>query len=74
MTGATGSPPQNPGRSDPRGFFLDLVVYLSVMFLVREVYFEEFGFIANGLLWSLTTVAVAAHCVLNTLSMLDRVN
>lgn len=30
------------------------------MFLVREVYFSEIGFIANGLLWSLTTLLVAA--------------
>ena len=29
------------------------------MFLVREVYFSEIGFIPNGLMWSLTTLAVA---------------
>jgi hypothetical protein len=37
-----------------------LVIYLSVMFLIREVYFSEIGFIANGLLWSVTALAVAA--------------
>ncbi len=30
------------------------------MFLIREVYFSEIGFIANGLLWSFTALAVAA--------------
>jgi hypothetical protein len=30
------------------------------MFLIREVYFPEIGFIANGLLWSLTTLVVAS--------------
>ncbi|HSG01051.1 MAG TPA: hypothetical protein VLA20_07960, partial [Vicinamibacterales bacterium] len=29
------------------------------MFLVREVYFSEIGFVANGLLWSLITLVVA---------------
>jgi hypothetical protein len=30
------------------------------MFLIREVYFEEFNFIANGLFWSFTTLIVAS--------------
>ena len=30
------------------------------MFLIREVYVAEIGFIANGLFWSLTTLVVAA--------------
>jgi len=30
------------------------------MFLIREVYFPRFGFMANGLFWSLTTLAVAS--------------
>lgn len=45
--------------SRPQAFLFDLVVYLSAMFLVREVYFSEIGFIANGLFWSLTTLALA---------------
>jgi hypothetical protein len=57
---ATGSPLQAPENPRPQAFFIDLVVYLSVMFLVREVYFPAIGFIANGLLWSFTTLAVAA--------------
>ncbi len=40
-------------------FFIDLTVYLSVMFLIRRVYFPSLGFIANGLFWSLTTLVVA---------------
>jgi len=55
----TASPLQNPEYPRPQAFFVDLVIYLSAMFLVREVYFSEIGFIANGLLWSLTTLAVA---------------
>lgn len=39
---------------------LDLVIYISVMFLIREVYFEKFNFIANGLFWSFTTLIVAS--------------
>ena len=54
-----GSPIQKPGHSSPQGFLIDLAIYLSVMFLIREVYFSEIGFIANGLLWSFTTLAVA---------------
>jgi len=54
-----GSPFQNPEHSRPQAFFIDLVIYLSAMFLVREVYFSRIGFIANGLLWSLATLAVA---------------
>jgi len=45
-----------PGAS---AFFVDLLLYLPVMFLIREVYFSSFGFIANGLFWSLTTLVVA---------------
>ena len=55
----TGSPLRNPEHSPPQAFFIDLVIYLSAMFLVREVYFSEIGFIANGLLWSFTTLALA---------------
>lgn len=43
-----------------KGFLLDLIIYLSVMFLVREIYISKVGFIANGLFWSLTTLVVAS--------------
>ncbi len=42
-----------------KGFLLDLVIYISVMFLVREIYIPKVGFIANGLFWSFTTLVVA---------------
>jgi hypothetical protein len=40
-------------------FFVDLAIYLSAIFLVREVYFQSLGFLANGLFWSFTGLAVA---------------
>jgi uncharacterized protein len=46
-------------NSRPLAFLVDLALYLSVMFLIREVYFSSFGFMANGLFWSLTTLVVA---------------
>lgn len=48
-----------PNTTHVKGFLLDLVIYLSVMFLIREVYIEQLGFIVNGLFWSLTTLLVA---------------
>ncbi len=46
-------------QNNTKGFFLDLVIYLSVMFLIREVYFSSLHFLANGLFWSFTTLVVA---------------
>jgi hypothetical protein len=43
-----------------KNHLLDLVIYISVMFLIREVYFEKFNFIVNGLFWSFTTLIVAS--------------
>ncbi|NOR28973.1 MAG: CPBP family intramembrane metalloprotease [Lutibacter sp.] len=43
-----------------KGFLVDLVIYIAVMFLVRELYFPKVSFIVNGLFWSLTTLAVAS--------------
>jgi hypothetical protein len=50
-----------PASSEARfgAYFADLVLYLSLMFLIREVYFPSVGFIINGLFWSLTTLACA---------------
>ncbi|MDY8135387.1 CPBP family intramembrane glutamic endopeptidase [Aquimarina sp. 2201CG5-10] len=42
-----------------KGFLIDLIIYISIMFLIREVYFSKIGFLANGLFWSLTTLVVA---------------
>lgn len=40
-------------------YLIDLTIYLSAIFLVREVYFQSLGFLANGLFWSFTGLAVA---------------
>jgi hypothetical protein len=43
-----------------RAVAIDLAISIAVMFLVRELYFERFGFIANGLFWSLSTLVIAS--------------
>jgi len=49
----------NPETTNHKGFLLDLMIYISVMFLVREVYFNEVGFLVNGLFWSFSTLIIA---------------
>jgi hypothetical protein len=49
----------NLTTNNTKGFLLDLIIYISVMFLIREVYFPEVGFIINGLFWSLSTLVIA---------------
>ena len=49
----------NIGQGSPSAFLFDLFIYISVMFLIREVYFSQISFIANGLFWSLTTLVFA---------------
>ena len=46
-------------QSNYQGFLIDLIIYISVMFLVREIYVQKIGFLANGLFWSFTTLIVA---------------
>ena len=46
-------------EAGPGNFLVDLVLYVSLMFLIREVYFPSIGFIFNGLFWSLTTLGFA---------------
>jgi len=41
-------------------FFIDLVIYISVMFLVREISIPNAGFITNGFINSFTTLVVAS--------------
>ena len=43
----------------PSTLLLDLFIYISVMFLIREIYFEQFNFITNGLFWSFSTLLTA---------------
>lgn len=42
------------------GFLIDLIIYIAVMFLIREIYFPSIGFIANGLFWSFSTLIIAS--------------
>ena len=42
-----------------KGFLFDLIIYISIMFLVREIYIPKVGFITNGLFWSFTTLVIA---------------
>jgi membrane protease YdiL (CAAX protease family) len=35
------------------------MIYIAVMFLIREVYFSQLPFIANGLMWSFSTLIIA---------------
>ncbi len=46
-------------QTNYKGFLFDLIIYISMMFLIREIYFPEVGFIVNGLFWSFTTLIVA---------------
>tara|TARA_R100000306_G_scaffold889_2_gene2381 strand:+ start:33559 stop:34263 length:705 start_codon:yes stop_codon:yes gene_type:complete len=46
-------------RANYKAFLIDLIIYMAVMFLIREIYIPKIGFLANGLFWSLTTLAVA---------------
>lgn len=50
----------NKNQISTTAFFIDLVIYIAVMFAVRELYFPKIGFMANGLCWSITTLVVAA--------------
>ncbi|CAM1370964.1 CAAX protease self-immunity [Tenacibaculum sediminilitoris] len=45
--------------SNYKGFLFDLIIYISVMFLIREIYIPKIGFLANGLFWSFITLIVA---------------
>lgn len=48
------------GEINYKGFLIDLIIYTSVMFLVRELHIPKIGFIANGLFWSFTTLVIAS--------------
>lgn len=49
-----------PISTNYKGFLIDIIIYLSVMFLIREIYIPKVGFIANGLFWSLSTLIIAS--------------
>ena len=52
--------PEGFRKVSSQAFFIDLIIFISVMFLVREVYFQSVGFMVNGLFWSLSTFIIAA--------------
>ena len=60
LSARTHSGSANFSKISSMAFIVDLALYLSVMFLIREVYFPSLGFMANGLFWSLTTLVVAS--------------
>ncbi|MAN58261.1 MAG: CPBP family intramembrane metalloprotease [Flavobacteriaceae bacterium] len=49
----------SPKPTNFKGFLLDLILYLAVMFLIRQVYFSQLSFIPNGLMWSFSTLIIA---------------
>jgi hypothetical protein len=42
-----------------KGFLIDLIIYISVMFAIREVSIPNTNFLITGLFWSFTTLIVA---------------
>ena len=59
MIDNTKSKTELEGKNNYKGFLIDLVIYITIMFLVREIYIPIVGFIANGLFWSFTTLVIA---------------
>ena len=59
MIGNMESKTESEVKNNYRGFLFDLVIYIAVMFLIREIYFPKIGFVANGLFWSLTSLGIA---------------
>ncbi|MCW1953496.1 MAG: CPBP family intramembrane metalloprotease [Flavobacteriia bacterium] len=46
-------------QTNYKRYLFDIILYLTVMFLIRELYFSQLPFIANGLIWSLSTLIIA---------------
>lgn len=43
-----------------KGILLDLIIYISVMFLIREVSIPNTSFLVTGIFWSITTLIIAS--------------
>jgi hypothetical protein len=43
----------------PKDYLIDLVIYISIMFLVREITIPGVGFMTNGLFYSFVTLIIA---------------
>jgi hypothetical protein len=50
---------ESPDQGRPTAYLLDLIIYLSALFLSREIYISQLGFIASAILSSLLALAVA---------------
>lgn len=46
-------------QNNYKGFLIDLIIYISVMFAIREVSIPNTNFLVTGLFWSFTTLIVA---------------
>ncbi len=60
MIGRTKTISKSFNQNNSKYLLLDLTIYISVMFLVREIYLPNVGFLANGLFWSFSTLVVAS--------------
>jgi membrane protease YdiL (CAAX protease family) len=49
----------NSKTTNHKGFLFDLIIYIAVMFLIREIYFPNVHFLVNGLFWSFSTLVIA---------------
>ncbi|PCJ64878.1 MAG: CPBP family intramembrane metalloprotease [Bacteroidetes bacterium] len=49
----------NSDTTNHKGFLFDLIIYITVMFLIREIYIPNVHFLVNGLFWSFSTLAIA---------------
>ena len=56
---ATESTDQSKQKISPWNALIDLFIFISVMFLIRELHIESIGFWGNGLLNSFATVGTA---------------
>lgn len=52
--------PSPINSTNKKGFLLDLVIYISVMFIIRELSIPNVSFLITGIFWSLTTLIVAS--------------
>ena len=47
-------------KTNHKGYLFDLIIYITVMFSIREVTIPNTSFLVTGLFWSFTTLIVAS--------------
>ena len=47
-------------KTNHKGYLFDLIIYIAVMFSIREVTIPNTSFLVTGLFWSFTTLIVAS--------------